>query len=332
MVLSTLGVWSTQDPLQPLETMGREGCPCPDDGGASIRGDRSEDGDDRLDLSEGAPHGDQPAVEKGRPRDQWGRLIGRTNGGMNTKLQAVTDADGYQRQENLSCCRTYRASATPRLVLDSSLQIGVCTGGSRCASARRAVQQGFITLEMSLRWLLRNFGLKVGTISRGWFEQRIRELTAGNPMLEAATEPILSARPALRRELAGLERNVWQLAQADPVCRRLMSMLGIGAVVALTYRSVVDDPARFTSSKKVGPWGALTSTRNQSGERDISGGIAKVGDVNLRRTLCQGAILMMHRGRVTWLRTWIVNIARRRGTKLATVALARRIAVILHRM
>lgn len=148
-------------------------------------------------------------------------------------------------------------------------------------SARKAVQQGLITLETSLRGLLRNFGLKVGTISRGRFEQRIGELAAGNPMLEAATEPMLRARSALRRELAGLERNVPQLSQEDPVCRRLMSMPGIGAVVALTYRSAVDEPARFTSSKKVGPWVGLTPSRSQSGERDVSGGITKAGGVNL---------------------------------------------------
>ena len=214
-------------------------------------------------------------------------------------------------------------------------------------SARKAVQQGFITLEMSLRGLLRNFGLKVGTISRGRFEQRIRELAAGNPMLEAATEPMLRARAALRRELAGLERHVRQLAQEDPVCRRLMSMPGIGAVVSLTYRSAVDDPDRFTSSKKVGPWVGLTPSRNQSGERDISGGITKAGDVNLRRALCQAATVMMYEegqktvqwsvfptigGRATWLRTWAAKLARRRGAKRAMVALARRIGVILHRM
>ena len=199
-------------------------------------------------------------------------------------------------------------------------------------SARKAVQQGFITLEMSLRGLLRNFGLKVGTISRGRFEQRIRELAAGNPMLEAATEPMLSARSALRRELAGLERHVRQLAQKDPVCRQLMSMPGISAVVALTYRSAVDDPARFTSSKKVGPWVGLTPSRNQSGERDISGGITKAGDVNLRRALRQAATVMMHPGRATWLRAWAAKIARQRGVKRAMVALARRIAVILHHM
>lgn len=198
--------------------------------------------------------------------------------------------------------------------------------------ARKAVQQGFIALEMSLRGLLRNFGLKVGTISRGRFEHRIRELTMGNPMLEAATEPMLRARLSLRQELAGLERRVRQLAEEDPACRRMMSMPGVGAVVALTYRSAIDDPGRFTSSKKVGPWVGLTPSRNQSGERDVSGGITKAGDVNLRRALCQAATVMMHRGRSTWLRTWAAQVARRRGTKRAMVALARRIGVILHRM
>jgi transposase len=108
-----------------------------------------------------------------------------------------------------------------------------------------------------------------------------------------------------------------------------MSMPEVGAVVALTYRSAVDDPSRFTSSKKVGPWVGMTPSRNQSGERDVSGGITKAGEVNLRRALCQAATVMMHPGRSTWLRTWV---ARRRGAKRAMVALARRISVILHRM
>ena len=88
-------------------------------------------------------------------------------------------------------------------------------------------------------------------------------------MLEAATGPTLRARASLRQELAGLERLVRQMAQEDPVCRRLMSMLGIGAVVALTYKSAVDDPTRFTASKNVGAWFGLTPSRNQSGERDV---------------------------------------------------------------
>ena len=199
-------------------------------------------------------------------------------------------------------------------------------------SARKAIQQIMISLEMSLRGLLRNFGLKVGAISRGKFESRIRELADGNAMLITATEPMLRARTALRQELAGLEKQVRQFAQDDPVCRRLMTMPGIGAVVALTYRSAVDDPARFVSSKRVGPWVGLTPSRSQSGERDVSGGITKAGDVNLRRALCQAATVMMNRGRSTWLRSWGTQLAKRRGRKRARVALARRIAVILHRI
>ncbi len=199
-------------------------------------------------------------------------------------------------------------------------------------SARKAIQQNMIALEMSLRGLLRNFGLKVGAISRGRFEHRIRELAEGNAMLDTATAPMLRARASLRQELAGLEKLVRQMAQEDLVCVRLMTMPGVGAVVALTYRSAVDDPARFTSSKNVGPWVGLTPSRNQSGERDVSGGITKAGDVNLRRALCQAATVMMNRGRSTWLRAWGAQLAKRRGRKRAMVALARRIAVILHRM
>lgn len=199
-------------------------------------------------------------------------------------------------------------------------------------SARKAIQQNMLALEMSLRGLLRNFGLKVVAISRGRFEHRIRELTDGNAMLETATIPMLRARAALRRELARLEKLIRQMAQDDPVCVRLMTMPGVGAVVALTYRSAVDDPARFTSSKNVGPWVGLTPSRNQSGERDVSGGITKAGDVNLRRALCQAVTVMMNRGRGTWLRSWGAQVAKRRGRKRAMVALARRISVILHRM
>lgn len=198
--------------------------------------------------------------------------------------------------------------------------------------ARKAVQQSMIALEMSLRGLLRNFGLKVGAISRGRFEARIRELADGNPMLETATAPMLRARASLRQELALLEKHVRRLAQEDPICHRLMTMPGIGAVVALTFRAAVDDPSRFRSSKRLGPWVGLTPSRNQSGERDVTGGITKAGDVNLRRALCQAATVMMNRGRSTWLRTWGTQLAQRRGRKIAMVALARRIAVILHRI
>lgn len=197
--------------------------------------------------------------------------------------------------------------------------------------ARKAIQHGMIALELSLRGPLGNVGLKVGAISRGRFEPRGQELACGPPMLEAATEPMLRARASLRQELAGLERRVRLLAKEDPVCGWLMTRPGVGAVVALTFRSAIDDPTRLSLSRKVGPWVGLPPSRPPSGERDVSGGITRAGDANLRRALCQAATVMMNRGRASWLRSWAAQVAKRRGRKRGRVALARRIGSVLHR-
>ena len=155
-------------------------------------------------------------------------------------------------------------------------------------TSRRSVKDALINMELSLRGVLRNFGLKLGRVSKGRYEARVRELVAGNTMLEAATEPILRARAALRRELAGLETLVRKLAREDPVCRLLMTMPGVGHVIALTFTSAIDDPERFRRSKDVGPWVGLTPGRDQSAERDIVGGITKCGDAALRTGALSG--------------------------------------------
>ena len=199
-------------------------------------------------------------------------------------------------------------------------------------TSRKSVKNAIINMELSLRGVLRNFGLKLGPVSKGRYEARVRELIAGNAMLEAAAGPILRARAALRRELAGLEKLVRKLAREDQVSRLLMTMPGIGPVVALTFKSAIDDPGRFRRSKDVGPWVGLTPGRNQSGERDIVGAITKAGDASLRTTLYQAATVMLHRGASNWLKAWALRLAVLRGRKRATVALARRIGVVLHRM
>ena len=199
-------------------------------------------------------------------------------------------------------------------------------------SSRKAIQQAALSLELSIRGVLRNFGLKMGQVAKGRFEQRVLELVEGNPMLEAAATPILSARRALRQELAGMEKLLRDHAKSDPVCRHLMTMPGVGALVALNYKAAIDDPDRFSTSRDVGPWVGLTPRREQSGERDIIGEISRAGDVSLRTALYQAATVMLNRGRPNWLSAWAWNVAKRRGKKRATVALARRIGVVLHRM
>ena len=144
-------------------------------------------------------------------------------------------------------------------------------------------------------------------------------------MLEAAAIPILTARAALLKELAGLEKLLRDHARFDPVCRQFLTMPGVGPIVALTVKSAIDDPDRFRSSKDVGPWAGLTQRREQSRERDIIGAISRAGDAGLRTVLYQGAMKMLNKGRPSWLTAWAWNVAKRRRKKRATIALARRI-------
>jgi transposase len=155
----------------------------------------------------------------------------------------------------------------------------------------------------------------------------------GNPTLTEAIEPILLARDALARQFDHLDKRVRDTARDDATCRRLMTVPGVGAIVAMTFRAAVDDPARFRSSKSVGACFGLTPRRYQSGETDRSGSITKAGDASVRAALFEAAHVMMVRVvRWTPLKAWAMRIAARRGAKRAKVALARKLAVILHRL
>ncbi len=200
-------------------------------------------------------------------------------------------------------------------------------------TARKLIQCKLLDIESGIRGVLRGFGLKVGTVSRGRFEARILDLIAGHVMLETVVGSMLSARAALKAEFARLHRALLILVRADPVCRQLMSVPGVGAVVAVTFRSGVDDPTRFRRSRDVGPHFGLTPRKYQSGEIDVTGSISKVGDRMVRTALYEAASVMLTRTvRMSPLKNWAMAVARRRGAKKARVALARKLGVILHRM
>ena len=136
--------------------------------------------------------------------------------------------------------------------------------------ARKQLQIKVIDLEQTVRGLLRGFGLKVGDVSRGKLPARIRELAAGHAMLEKIVEPLLAAREAMWREFAKLHREVLVIVKEDQVCRQLMTVPGVGALVSLTYRAGVNDPWRFAKSKSLGAFFGLTPKRYQSGETDVT--------------------------------------------------------------
>jgi transposase len=200
-------------------------------------------------------------------------------------------------------------------------------------TARKLLQAKHNDAEMSLRGVLRGFGLKVGPTTVRGFPGRIRELVEGHPTLTAVAEALLAAREALGDQLRRLEKRLRSLAREDERARLLMTTPGVGVIVALTFVSAVDDPARFRSSKAVGAHFGLTPRRYQSGETDVTGRISKIGDAGVRTALYEAANIILTRPvKGSSLKSWAARLAVRAGMRKAKVALARKLAVVLHRM
>ena len=197
---------------------------------------------------------------------------------------------------------------------------------------RKLLQSKAIAIENDLRGTLRNFGLKVGVVGAARFETRIKELVETFTDLMMLIEPLLVVRRTLREQICVLHRRLLTIVRDDDVCRRLMTVPGVGPVVALTYRATVDVPARFRKSKSVGAVFGLTSAKYQSGEVDRSGKISRCGDEMMRVMLYEAAQSMLRAKKWSWLKAWAMQLARRCGMKKAIVALARRLAVIMHRI
>jgi transposase len=201
-------------------------------------------------------------------------------------------------------------------------------------TARKLVQTKLQDIENSLRGILRGFGLKVGKTTDRSFAGRIQELVKGHPNLEAIADALLAVRAILLHEFNTFEKRVRAMSRHDAKARLLMSTPGVGPIVSLTYSAAIDGPARFKSSKRAGAHFGLTPKRYQSGETDHSGRISKIGDASVREALYQAAHVMLTKPvkGCSQLKSWAMRIAKRAGMSKAKVALARKLAVILHRM
>ena len=198
---------------------------------------------------------------------------------------------------------------------------------------RKALLGKVLDMENMIRGVLRPFGLKVGEISVGRFDARVRELIAGKRELEAIIVPLLEARGAMRLQFAKLHRLTLMAARNDNAVRRMMTVPGVGPVVALAFRATVDDPARFKKSTNVGAHFGLTPRRYQSGQTDRVGGISKCGDELTRAMLYEAAIAILTRIPKNFkLRLWGLRLARKKGLKRAATAVARALAVLLHKI
>lgn len=200
-------------------------------------------------------------------------------------------------------------------------------------TTRRLIESKLRDIEMSLRGVLRGFGLKVGKTTPTNFAERVRELVSGHSTLEVIAASLLAVREVLRHEFRAYEKRVRTTARHSEDARLLMTTTGVGAVISLTYASAVDDPARFKNSKQVGAHYGITPKRYQSGDTDYTGRISKIGDKSVRTALYQAAHIILTRPvKASALRTWALRLAKRLGMAKAKVALARKLAVIMHRM
>lgn len=201
-------------------------------------------------------------------------------------------------------------------------------------TSRRAVLDKCIDLENEVRGLFKIFGIKLPPkLGHGSFDRTVRAVIEADDKLSHALLPLLDARLVLYQTFRVLDNRTRHLAWGDPICERLMTTPGVGYVTALTFKAGVDDPNRFRRSRTVAAHFGLTPRRLQSGEMDIEGRISKSGDAEVRRSLYVAANSVLTRSsRWSSLKAWGMKIKKNRGHKKAVVAVARKLAVILHRL
>ena len=201
-------------------------------------------------------------------------------------------------------------------------------------SSRKAIQRKCIDLANEIRGLFKIFGIRLPPrLERGPFDARVRPVIEANPALSHALLPLLEARAALYQAYLELDRRVNHAASNDEVCLRFMAIPGVGPIAALTFKAAVDNPKRFASSRTVAAHFGLTPRRYQSGEMDNAGRISKAGDADVRSALYSAANAMMMRSIAgSELKSWGLRLMRRKGRRRAIVAVARKLAVIMHRI
>ena len=200
-------------------------------------------------------------------------------------------------------------------------------------NTRKTLIDQRLEMENQIRGSLKVFGLKVGRVTTARYEARIHELIGNDAELASYVEPLLKVRTHIIGQCRELDKKVRALVKHDEVCRRFMSIPGVGPLTALLFKSTVDDPHRFAKSAHVGVHLGLTPRKYASGEIDYNGRITKCGDPMTRTHLYEAAHVLMRRSsKKSTLKTWGTRIARRGSAKRAYVAVARKLAVIMHRM
>ena len=199
---------------------------------------------------------------------------------------------------------------------------------------REQLMASRLAMAGQLRGLLKLFGLRLGKVTTpGKRRERLATLFALKPEIEPILAPLIESLEAVEAQIRGASKQLAAMAAADPVARRLMSVPSVGPIVALTYKTCIEDPGRFTRGEDAGAFAGLAPRRSQSGERDHKGRISKAGDPMLRSALYEAANNLLTRvKRPCALQAWGKALAETKGPKRARVAVARKLAILLHRL
>jgi len=233
----------------------------------------------------------------------------------------ANDADGLAHLAEVGFYREVRVKGFDSMLIRTLI------------TARHQLLKMRLQISNQIRGLMKTFGLVVPKGTGSVFDRNVRDLLQGEETLARIVLPMLQAWSDLRHQTAELSKQLAAMARDDRHCRLLMSVPGVGTVTATAFAAAVEDPANFKNSRAVGAWVGLTPRRYQSGEVDFDGHISRRGDNQLRGLLYEAASVILNRSKDTsTLRTWALELKERLGFKRAAVALARKLAVIMHAM
>ena len=231
----------------------------------------------------------------------------------------ANDADGLAHLAEIGFYREVRVKGFDSMLLRTLI------------AARRRLVRTSVELSNQIRGLMKTFGLIVPSAKGGRFAAQVQRLLDGQESLARIILPLLEAWSAVRTQAADLGRQVMCHARHDDACQRLMSIPGIGAITATAFATAIEAPENFRKSRSVGAWLGLTTRRYQSGEVDYAGHISRRGDAHLRGLLYEAATVVLTRTTAqSALKTWGLALRERLGFKRAAVAVARKLAVIMH--
>ena len=262
--------------------------------------------------------------------------------GLKAKGWPVTCIDARHAKAALSL-KVNKTDANDALGLAQIMRVGwfreVAVKGHDCQTlrallvARAQIVSQITTLKNCVRGILKTFGHVLPKQLRASYIASVREIVEGNATLEPIVMPILKTLAATMEQLQVYDRSVHRIAREDETARHLMTAPGVGTIVVLGYMTGVETPARFARSSSVGAYFGMTPRRYQSGEVDHAGRVSKCGDGMVRGLLYEAAkVLLSRSAKPSDLQTWGRSLTRRIGKKKATMAVARKLAVILHRM